>query len=60
MEISRNYAKKLIRAGLAREVGLVHNVTENEFVAIDRLDLCRTDHYRPSASDVERLEKEAI
>lgn len=50
MIITRDYAKRLIRKGKARRVGLVYSNgrinkdTGITYEVIERLDLCRIDH----------------
>jgi len=59
MIITRNYAKKLVRAGKAEEVGIAIIGTANRviYMTLNRLDIQRTDHYPAERRDALRLMK---
>ena len=46
MIITKNYAKKLVKQGKAKETGyIIGNTEDSKFMVVDRFDKQRTDHY---------------
>ena len=64
MIISAKQGRKLISEGVAGNAGFVwgdgvdHNLTQPEFVAIDRFDLQRTDHFKIDSIGIEQWIKQ--
>ena len=56
MIVTKKYAKALIRKGKAREVSSVREQSgaDRWWIAVERLDVQRTDHYRGTARDRDR------
>jgi hypothetical protein len=56
MILNREYLKRQVAAGVAREVGLAkHELCE--YVIVERLDRNTTDHYLATDADVARMEE---
>jgi hypothetical protein len=51
MKITKRTAQKHLKAGNARLVGLVY-INGETWMALDRLDLCRVDHYLVGYGDL--------
>ena len=51
MIITKKYALLLLRKGLARKSSKLIESEDLHYQGIDRLDLCRTDHYIISEKD---------
>lgn len=61
MILPRKTALDLVKSGKASEVGLTRSAwnetSDRWYVIVDRYDLQRTDHYRATDADLNRLEK---
>jgi hypothetical protein len=56
--IARQIARGLVHKGKAREVAILKpNNWGEQYIALDRLDIFRTDHYRATGEDIARWEQ---